>query len=106
MKVTYFHLPFIATLISFIFLQSMLQGHLDMSGAVVDLLQNPDRVGLEWVLRIVTSTACTPFEVAVHSKELVNKKIVPYLWKSNFYKIQFTYMILLQLDKKLIFYSV
>ncbi|XP_045463914.1 1-phosphatidylinositol 4,5-bisphosphate phosphodiesterase gamma-1 [Harmonia axyridis] len=49
---------------------SMLQGHLDMCGAVVDLLQNPDRVGLEWVLRIVTSTACTPFEVAVHSKEL------------------------------------
>ncbi|KAK9878390.1 hypothetical protein WA026_021698 [Henosepilachna vigintioctopunctata] len=50
--------------------ESMLQGHLDMNGAVVDLIQNPERTGLEWGFRIVTSTACTAFEVAVHSKEL------------------------------------
>ncbi|KAL3276024.1 hypothetical protein HHI36_020754 [Cryptolaemus montrouzieri] len=50
--------------------ENMLQGQLDMNGAIVDLLNNPDRVGLEWVLRIVTLTACTPFEVAVRSRDL------------------------------------
>lgn len=41
-----------------------------MNGAVVDMLHSPERPGLEWILRIVTSTALTPFEVAVQSQEL------------------------------------
>lgn len=50
----------------------MLQGQLDMNGAVVDLIHHPERPGLEWVLKIVTSTACTPLEVALQSRELVS----------------------------------
>lgn len=50
--------------------ESMLHGQLDMNGAVVDFVECPDRVGLECTLRIVTSTACTPFQVALHSREL------------------------------------
>lgn len=48
----------------------MLQGHLDLNGAVVDIARCPERPTLEYVLRIVTSTACTPFEVAVQSEEM------------------------------------
>lgn len=50
----------------------MLQGHLDMNGAVVDIIYSPERAGLEWTLRIVTSTACTPLEVAVQSQEMAS----------------------------------
>ncbi|XP_044272158.1 1-phosphatidylinositol 4,5-bisphosphate phosphodiesterase gamma-1 isoform X2 [Tribolium madens] len=50
--------------------ESMLQGQLDMNGAVVDLIHHPERPGLEWVVKIVTSTACTPLEVALQSREL------------------------------------
>lgn len=51
----------------------MLQEHLDLNGAVLDLVHNHERPGLEWVIRIVTSTACTAFEAAVQSQELVSK---------------------------------
>lgn len=50
----------------------MLQGQLDMNGAVVELIHNTERPALEWVLKIVTSTACTPLEIAVQSKDLVS----------------------------------
>jgi phosphatidylinositol phospholipase C gamma-1 len=50
--------------------ESMLQGHLDMNGAVVDMVYHPERPGFEWVLKIATSTACTPLEVAVRSRDL------------------------------------
>ncbi|KRT82052.1 C2 domain containing protein, partial [Oryctes borbonicus] len=49
---------------------SFLQDHLDLNGAVVDLIHNEQNYGLEWILRIVTSTSCTSFNVAVQTKEL------------------------------------
>lgn len=52
--------------------ESILQGQLDLNGAVVDIFHNRERPGLEWILRITTSTACTPLEVAVQSSELVS----------------------------------
>ncbi|XP_018333855.1 1-phosphatidylinositol 4,5-bisphosphate phosphodiesterase gamma-1 [Agrilus planipennis] len=50
--------------------EPLLQGNLDMNGAVVDFFHNAERPGLEWILRIVTTTACTPLEVAVQSREM------------------------------------
>ncbi|XP_060519361.1 1-phosphatidylinositol 4,5-bisphosphate phosphodiesterase gamma-1 isoform X2 [Cylas formicarius] len=50
--------------------ESMMQGYLDMHGAVVDLLHIPERPGLEWALKIVTSTAVTAFEVSLQSRDL------------------------------------
>lgn len=47
-----------------------MQGHLDMNGAVVEIVHNADGPGMKWILKIVPSTACTPFEVAVQSQEL------------------------------------
>lgn len=52
---------------------SILQGHLDMNGAVVDIIRCPERPQLEYVLRIITSTAFTPFEVAVQTEELATE---------------------------------
>lgn len=50
--------------------ESMFQGSLDMKGAVVDIRHNPECPGMEWIIRIVTSTACTAFECAVESEDL------------------------------------
>lgn len=50
----------------------MFQGSLDMKGAIVDIRHNPDCPGMEWIIRIVTSTACTAFECAVESEDLVS----------------------------------
>ncbi|KAJ8922161.1 hypothetical protein NQ315_004096 [Exocentrus adspersus] len=50
--------------------ESMFQGSLDLKGAIVDIAHNPGCPGMEWVIRIVTSTACTAFECAVESKDL------------------------------------
>lgn len=49
----------------------MLQGSLDMNGALVELHHSSSRPGLEWELRIVTSTACTPLDVSVQSRDMV-----------------------------------
>uniref|UniRef100_A0A1Y1KG69 1-phosphatidylinositol 4,5-bisphosphate phosphodiesterase gamma n=1 Tax=Photinus pyralis TaxID=7054 RepID=A0A1Y1KG69_PHOPY len=50
--------------------ESMLQGCLDMNGAFADMHHCPSRPSLEWELRIVTSTACAPLDVAVQSREM------------------------------------
>ncbi|KAL3276021.1 hypothetical protein HHI36_020751 [Cryptolaemus montrouzieri] len=50
--------------------ENMLQGELDTNGILVNLLHNPDRVGLEWGLKIVPWNACHSFEVAVGSRDL------------------------------------
>ncbi|XP_030750382.1 1-phosphatidylinositol 4,5-bisphosphate phosphodiesterase gamma-1 isoform X2 [Sitophilus oryzae] len=47
---------------------SVVQGSLDMNGAVVDLLRCEERPGFECVLRITTSTALTAFDIAVPSE--------------------------------------
>lgn len=44
---------------------------IDLNGAVVDFTHNEDRPGMEWIVRIVTSTAYTPFECGVQSQDLV-----------------------------------
>lgn len=43
-----------------------------MKGAVVELLRNPDRPGLEWLIRINPATALMPFDVAVQSRDYVS----------------------------------
>ncbi|CAG9767976.1 unnamed protein product [Ceutorhynchus assimilis] len=48
---------------------SVIQGSLDMKGAVVELLHNPERPGLEWLIRITPSTALIAFDVAVQSRD-------------------------------------
>ena len=46
--------------------------NLSISGAVVDIRDNPDRpfgmIGLEWIIRIETPDSRTPFEVAAASQ--------------------------------------
>ncbi|PNF30464.1 1-phosphatidylinositol 4,5-bisphosphate phosphodiesterase gamma-1 [Cryptotermes secundus] len=49
-------------------LGSLQKGSLDMMGAVVDLFVG-GHPGLEWILRIQNPSMCTPFEVAVPSRE-------------------------------------
>lgn len=44
-----------------------------MKGAVVELVHNPERPGLEWLIRISPSTALIAFDVAVQSKDYVSK---------------------------------
>lgn len=47
-----------------------------MKGAVVELLRNPDRPGLEWLIRINPATALMPFDVAVQSRDYVSTVLV------------------------------
>jgi phosphatidylinositol phospholipase C gamma-1 len=49
-------------------LGSLQKGSLDMMGAVVDLCVG-GHPGLEWILKIQNLSMCTPFEVAVPSRE-------------------------------------
>ncbi|XP_050292853.1 1-phosphatidylinositol 4,5-bisphosphate phosphodiesterase gamma-1 isoform X2 [Anthonomus grandis grandis] len=48
---------------------SVIQGSLDMKGAVVELINRPERPGLEWLIRIAPSTALVPFDCAVQSRD-------------------------------------
>ncbi|XP_066257802.1 1-phosphatidylinositol 4,5-bisphosphate phosphodiesterase gamma-1 [Euwallacea similis] len=48
---------------------SVIQGSIDMKGAVVEILQNAERPGLEWVIRINPATALIAFDVAVQSRD-------------------------------------
>ncbi|XP_019759127.2 1-phosphatidylinositol 4,5-bisphosphate phosphodiesterase gamma-1 [Dendroctonus ponderosae] len=48
---------------------SVIQGSLDMKGAIVNLVHNPDRPDLEWIIRINSSTALMAFDVAVQSRD-------------------------------------
>ncbi|CAH1986383.1 unnamed protein product [Acanthoscelides obtectus] len=51
--------------------ESVLQGCMDMNGAVVDCVHNTtDRQGMEWIVRIVPSTACTTFECGIQTQDL------------------------------------
>ncbi|KAL1501701.1 hypothetical protein ABEB36_006983 [Hypothenemus hampei] len=52
---------------------SVIQGSLDMKGAVVELLHNPERTGLEWLIRINPATALMPFDVAVQSRDYASE---------------------------------
>ena len=50
-------------------LGNLQKGSLDIMGAVVELV-NTDKPGLEWLLRIQSSSMCSVFEVAAASKEV------------------------------------
>ncbi|CAH1179228.1 unnamed protein product [Phaedon cochleariae] len=52
--------------------ESMLQGCLDMNGVVADYIRKPGQ-SMEWIVRIVPSTACTAFECGVQSEELAQE---------------------------------
>lgn len=45
------------------------QGQLDVSGAVVEIIHSMTPQGLEWILKISTTTSCAPLEAAVQSME-------------------------------------
>jgi hypothetical protein len=49
-------------------LGSLQKGSLDMMGAVVELAVG-GHPGMEWILRIQNPSMCTPFEVAVPTRE-------------------------------------
>lgn len=51
-------------------LGNLQKGSLDVMGAVVELVNSP-RPGLEWILQIQNPSMCTPFEVAVPSRDQV-----------------------------------
>lgn len=52
-------------------LGNLQKGSLDVMGAVVELVNSP-RPGLEWILQIQNPSMCTPFEVAVPSRDQVH----------------------------------
>lgn len=49
----------------------MLQGSLDMNGAVLEFNQNVDRSGMEWIIKIVPATAYNFLECGIQSQQLV-----------------------------------
>lgn len=51
-------------------LGNLQKGSLDVMGAVVEIISMP-RPRLEWILRIQNPNMCTPFEVAVETRDEV-----------------------------------
>lgn len=79
----------------------MLHGTIDMNGAVPSLRDNPNRSGIEWIIRIVPATSYSSFECGVHSHELVREKFFQHFCVLIKYQNYFRQMIGLKQFKKL-----
>lgn len=58
----------------------MLNRSLDMNGAVLKLIHNQDRPGMEWIIKISPVTLFTSFECGLESEESVTNRIIMYIY--------------------------